>query len=68
MTALLNALPAREAGDNAFAVLYTEETDIPEGNHKDFTQSEDLKKAFEGAKKRNWKLQKRNASGNNVDI
>ena len=68
MTALLNALPAREAGGGAFAVLYTEETDIPEGNHKDFTQSEDLKKAFEGAKKRNWTLQKEDADGHRVDI
>ena len=58
MTALLNALPAREAGGGAFAVLYTEETDIPEGNHKDYSQPEDLKKAFEGAKKRNWTLMK----------
>ena len=68
MTALLNALPAREASGGAFAVLYTEETDIPEGNHKDFTQSEDLKKAFDGAKKRNWKLQKEDADGHRVDI
>ena len=68
MTALLNALPARVAGDNASAVLYTEETDVPEGNCKDFTQSEDLKKAFDGAKKRNWKLQKENESGHKEDI
>jgi len=68
MTALLNALPAREVGDNAWALLYTEETDIPEGNHKDFTQSEDLKKAFDGAKKRNWTLQKEDADGHRVDI
>ena len=68
MTALLNALPAREASDNAFAILYTEETDESEGNHKDFTQPEDLKKAFDGAKKRNWKLQKENADGSREDI
>ena len=68
MTALLNALPAREASDGAFALLYTEETDIPEGNCKDFSQPDELKKAFEGAKSRNWKLQKRNASGNDVEI
>lgn len=68
MTALLNALPARKAGDNASAVLYTEETDIPEGNCKDFTQSEDLKKAFDDAKKRNWKLQKENENGHKEDI
>ena len=68
MTALLNALPARVAGDNASAVLYTEETDVPEGNCKDFTQSEDLKKAFDEAKKRNWRLQKGDANGHRVDI
>ena len=63
MTALLNALPARVAGDGAFALLYTEITGIIEGNHKDYTQPEDLKKAFDGAKKRNWQLRKENASG-----
>ena len=64
----MKALPACVAGDNASAVLYTEETDVPEGNCKDFTQSEDLKKAFDGAKKRNWKLQKIDAYENCVDI
>ena len=68
MTKLLNALPVREASDDARAVLYTEETDKTEGNCKDFTQSEDLKKAFDGAKKRNWKLQKIDASESNVDL
>ena len=68
MTKLLNALPQREASDYANAVLCTERTDEVEGNHKDFTQSEDLKKAFDGAKKRNWKLQKYNASGSEEDI
>ena len=68
MTKLLNALPTREASDGAKAVLYTEQTVIPEGNHKDFTQPAELKKAFEDAKKRNWKLQKINASGSLEDI
>ena len=68
MTALLNALPAREAGDNATATLYTEMTGKPEGNCKDFTQPAELKAAFDGAKSRNWKLQKRNASGLNEDL
>ena len=68
MTALLNALPAREAGDDAFAILYTEHTDIPEGNHKDYTQPADLKAAFDEAKKRNWELKKVNASGGLEDI
>ena len=68
MTKLLNALPARVAGDNANAGLYTEATGKVEGNHKDLTQPAELKKAFDEAKKRNWKLKKINASGNIVDI
>ena len=68
MTELLNALPARTAGDDAKAILYTEYTGEPEGNHKDFTQPAELKTAFDGAKKKNWKLQKMNASGKEVDI
>jgi len=68
MTKLLNALPTREASDGAKAVLYTEQSGVTEGNCKDFTQSEDLKKAFEGAKSRKWNLQKINASGKYEDI
>jgi len=68
MTKLLNALPARVAGDNAKAGLYTEKTGANEDNCKEFTQPDELKAAFEGAKGRNWKLQKRNASGSWVDI
>ena len=71
MTALLNALPQREASqDNpAYALLYTEETGKTEGNHKDFNTTADLKKAFDDAKSRNWKLQKVNAGGwDYVDI
>ena len=68
MTKLLNALPAREAGDDAYAVLYTEYTGEPEGNCKDFTQPAELKTAFDGAKSRNWKLQKVNASRKWEDI
>ena len=68
MTKLLNALPSREASDNATARLYTEETDEPEGNCKDFTQPAELKKAVEDAKKRNWKLGKINESGIWKDI
>ena len=68
MTELLNALPARTAGDDAKAWLYTEETDKPEGNYKDFTQPAELKAALDGAKKRNWKLRKINADGILKDI
>jgi len=64
MTALLNALPARVASDRAFAVLYTEETGISEGNCKNFTQPEDLKKAFDRAKSERWWLMKVDADGN----
>ena len=50
------------------AVLYTEKTGETEGNYKNFKTPESLKNAFEGAKGRNWKLQKRNASGDDIDI
>ena len=63
MTELLNALPAREASDDAWALLYNEYVGTTEGNHKDYNTPEDLKKAFDGAKSRNWKLKKINASG-----
>ena len=68
MTALLNALLARKAGDNAEAVLYAEMTGATEGNCKDFSQPAELKKAFDDAKNRNWKLKKYNANGKEVDI
>ena len=59
MTKLLNALPAREASDDAKAILYNEGTSEVEGNCKDFTQSEDLKKAFDEAKgTKHWALKK----------
>ena len=63
MKEILNALPAREASDDAKAALYTEKTGATEGNCKDYTQPEDLKKAFDEAKGRNWKLRKIGASG-----
>ena len=66
MTALLNALPQREANEDppAVALLYTEETGKTEDNYKDFKTPEtpaDLKKAFDDAKGRNWKLKKETA-------
>jgi len=67
MTELLNALPARTAGDDAMAVLYTEFSG-EEGNCKDYTQPAELKAAFEGAKSRKWQLMKVDASGNWEDI
>ncbi|MGP1520855.1 MAG: InlB B-repeat-containing protein [Treponema sp.] len=68
MTEVLNALPARVAGDDAKAILYTERTDENESNCKDFSQPADLKKAFEDATSKNWKLRKNDASGSEVDI
>ena len=66
MTEILKALPTRTTGDDAKAILYTEYDS--EGNCKDFTQSEDLKKALNEAKSRNWKLQKINISGDKKEI
>ncbi len=67
MTKLLNALPQREASQDpsasASALLYNEETGKPEGNCKDFKTDADLKKAFDDAKNRNWKLQKETEMG-----
>ena len=68
MTELLNALPARTAGDDAEATLYTEKTGVTEGNYKDYTQPAELKAAFEDAKSRKWQLMKVDASGNWEDI
>ena len=68
MTELLRALPAREASYKGEATLYTEETDIPEGNCKDYTQPAELKAAFDDAKNRNWQLQKKKANSIWEDI
>ena len=58
MTKILNALPSHNEDDGAYAILYTERSGFVENNCKDFSQPEDLKKAFDEAKKRHWKLQK----------
>ncbi len=68
MTAILQALPTRDAGDNATATLYTEKTDVEEGNRKDYTKPESLKTAALGAIGRNWKLLKEKQEGTEVDI
>ena len=69
MTALLNALPARKVSDDAEAQLYTEQSQsTSEGNWNDYTKPEDLKKAFEGAKSRNWKLKVQRKLGGWDDI
>ena len=68
MTAILQALPTRDAGDNAKATLYTEETAVEEGNRKDYTKPESLKTAALDAIGRNWKLLKEKQGGTEVDI
>ena len=68
MTAILQALPTRDAGDNAKATLYTEKTDVEESNRKDYTKPETLKTAALGAIGRNWKLLKEKQGGTEVDI
>ena len=68
MTEVLKALQARAVGDDAWAYLYSEKTDILEDNCKDFSTPEDLKKAFDEAKDRNWKLKKQKTDGSWVEI
>ena len=68
MTAILQALPTRDAGDNAKATLYTEKTDVEEGNRKDYTKPESLKSSALDAIGRNWKLLKEKQGGTEVDI
>ncbi|UTC76639.1 leucine-rich repeat domain-containing protein [Treponema sp. OMZ 799] len=67
MTELLKALPARDAGDGAKATLFYFGW-TGEGNCENFTAPPELKAAFEGAKSKNWRLLKRNASGFDSDI
>ena len=58
-TKLFNDLSTREVSDRAWAVLYN--TEKSEGNCKNFTTPENLKKAFEDAKNvKHWKMQKTN--------
>jgi len=68
MIELLKALPSREAGDDAKATLYTEDASVTEGNHKDFTQGEDLKKAVGEVKAKHWKLMKKDEYGSSEEI
>ena len=54
---IFNDLPTREISDRAWAILYN--TEKSEGNYKNFTTPENLKKAFEDAKNvKHWKMQK----------
>ena len=64
---IFNDLPTREASDGAKAVLYN--TEKSEGNCKNFTTPETLKKAFDNAKDvKHWKMQKANYFGLPEDI
>ena len=64
---IFNDLPTREISDRAWAILYN--TEKSEGNCKNFTTPENLKKAFEDAKNvKHWKMQKANHLGFEIDI
>ena len=66
---LFDDLPQRVDGDNARCFLYTEETGVIEGNHKDFSAPADLAQAFNNAKNnKKWKMYKLNGSGNSVEL
>ena len=64
---IFNDLPTREVSDGATAVLYADQT-ASEENCKNFTTPESLKKAFEGAKAKHWKMQKAGVFGIPSDI
>lgn len=68
MIEVLKALPARNASDNVSVTLYTEKSDEVEENYKDFNNPPELKASFDEAKRKNWRLQKKDASGSVVDI
>ena len=66
---LFDDLPQRADSDDAKCYLYTEETDVSEGNHKDFSTPEALKTAFLNAKNnKKLKMYKWNGSWPGVEI
>ena len=66
---LFDDLPQRADSDDAKCYLYTEETDVSEGNHTDFTAPPDLAAAFNNAKNnKKWKMYKWNGSWPGVEI
>ena len=71
-TKIFTDLPQRDAGANADCILYTERTNVTEGNHKDFTSAsapQNLKDAFQNAKTvKNWKMYKKNMNEDLVDL
>ena len=63
-TKLFTDLPVRSNTDNANCYLYTERTDITEGNHTDFTSPSDLQAAFNHTKNvKKWTMYKIGAKG-----
>ena len=68
-TKLFDDLPARQDSDKGECILYTEESGVIEGNHKDFSTPEALKTAFLNAKNnKKWKMYKWNGSWPGVEI
>ena len=71
-TKLFNDLPKWEESDGAKAILYTEpdvyNPQANDGNCTNFNTPESLKKAFEGAKAKHWKMQKAGMFGIPSDI
>ena len=68
-TKLFNDLPTRDANDGAKAILYVEDEGVDDGNCKNFSTPESLKKAFEDAKNvKHWKMQKTDKFGFLEDI
>ena len=68
-TKLFNDLPTRDANDGAKAILYVEDEGVDDGNCKNFSTPESLKKAFENAKNvKHWKMQKTDKFGFLEDI
>ena len=68
-TKLFNDLPQRTVSQVVKCRLYTEQSDVTEGNHKDFTSPGELKTAFDNAKTvKNWKMYKYDTNGHDVKI
>ncbi|QHX43499.1 leucine-rich repeat domain-containing protein [Treponema vincentii] len=68
-TKLFDDLPTRQDSDNGECILYTEESGVTEGNHKDFSTPPDLAAAFNNAKNnKKWKMYKWNGSWLGVEI
>lgn len=69
---LFNDLPERKASDGAKAILYTKpdpyNPQANDGNCTNFNTPESLKKAFEEAKAKHWKMQKAGLYGRPEDI